>query len=74
MQSQHESLVAGAEGETTTIQDSALQQLDKSLSGVITEFISTADFSGKAVSLLMCLHTLSTCACVVQGQEDVLHC
>ena len=38
-----------AEGETTTIQDPALQKLDESLNGVITEFISTAEFSGKAV-------------------------
>ena len=39
-----------AEGETTTIQDPDLQELDKSLDGVIAEFISAADFTGKAVS------------------------
>lgn len=38
------------EGEPTTIQDPALQQLDESLNGVITEFISTAEFTGKAGS------------------------
>ena len=44
--------MTAAEGEPTTIQDSALQQLDKSLNGVITEFIGTAEFTGKAVSIV----------------------
>lgn len=43
--------MTAAEGETTTIQDSALQQLDKSLNGVITEFVGTAEFTGKAVRI-----------------------
>lgn len=33
------------------VADPALQQLDEALGGVISEFITAADFSGKAVSV-----------------------
>jgi len=43
--------LCNAESEATTINDSALQKLDKALDGVITEFIIAAEFTAKAVSV-----------------------
>ena len=53
-----------AEGETTTIQDPALQKLDESLNGVITEFIGTAEFSGKAVRTLLSVFVCNNSKCL----------
>lgn len=55
--------VSCAEGEATTINDSALQKLDKALDGVITEFIIAAEFTAKAVSVRFpCCHRQPCCS------------
>lgn len=62
--------MTAAEGETTTIEDSALQQLDESLNGVITEFIGTAEFTGKAVSAIRSNPRCSEAAVVVSFHQS----
>lgn len=46
----HSDALTVKEGEATTINDSALQKLDKALDGVITEFVIAAEFTAKAGS------------------------
>ncbi|DBA70641.1 TPA: hypothetical protein ACH3X2_012024 [Trebouxia sp. C0005] len=46
----HSDALTVKEGEATTINDSALQNLDKALDGVITEFIIAAEFTAKVGS------------------------